>query len=68
MKVFPGKELIKLLISYGWELARINGSHHILIKKEFDKRISVPVHGNQSLKIGLVKHILKIANIDEESL
>ncbi|MEZ5581170.1 MAG: hypothetical protein R3F40_18240 [Candidatus Competibacteraceae bacterium] len=28
-------------------------------------RISVPVHGNQALKIGLLKHFMAIAGIDE---
>ena len=31
-------------------------------------RISVPVHGNKPLKIGLQKHLMKIAGIDEIEL
>jgi predicted RNA binding protein YcfA (HicA-like mRNA interferase family) len=31
-------------------------------------RISVPVHGNQALKIGLLKHFMAIAGIDEAEL
>jgi len=28
-------------------------------------RISLPVHGNEDLKIGLLKHFIKIAKITE---
>jgi predicted RNA binding protein YcfA (HicA-like mRNA interferase family) len=31
-------------------------------------RISVPVHGNKDLKMGLIKSLMKIANIDESEL
>jgi len=31
-------------------------------------RISVPVHGNKSLKIGLQWHLMKISEIDEMEL
>ena len=31
-------------------------------------RISIPVHGNQPLKIGLQRHLMKIAEIDESEL
>jgi hypothetical protein len=30
-------------------------------------RISVPVHGNRSLKVGLQLHPLKLAGIDHEA-
>lgn len=31
-------------------------------------RISVPIHGNTSLKIGLVKHLLKLSGVSEDEL
>jgi predicted RNA binding protein YcfA (HicA-like mRNA interferase family) len=31
-------------------------------------RISVPIHGNKSLKIGLLRYFLKIAEIEEKDL
>ncbi|HET9211401.1 MAG TPA: type II toxin-antitoxin system HicA family toxin [Thermoanaerobaculia bacterium] len=31
-------------------------------------RLSVPVHGNQALKIGLRRHLLKQAGISEEEI
>lgn len=64
MKPISGKELIRILENAGWQVIRIHGSHHILMKSGHTERISVPVHGNQPLKIGLLKHLLKIAGID----
>ena len=68
MKSLTGKEFIKLLEKKGWKLARIRGSHHVYIKSGKIERISVPVHGSQSLKQGLQSHLMKIAEIKEEEL
>ncbi len=57
-----------LLEEKNWELMRINGSHHIYSKVGFTDRISVPVHGNTVLKIGLQRYLMKIAGIDESEL
>jgi predicted RNA binding protein YcfA (HicA-like mRNA interferase family) len=65
MKALSGKEFIKLLEHHGWRLLRIHGSHHIYGKEGNNVRISVPVHGHQPLKIGLLKHLLKFAEISE---
>lgn len=66
MKAFSGRELIRLLQSHGWEVSRIEGSHHILTKSGRDETLAVPVHGNKSLKTGLVRGILKSAGIKIE--
>ncbi|MBW5391016.1 type II toxin-antitoxin system HicA family toxin [Brachyspira hampsonii] len=68
MKTISGKKFCKLLESHGWVLARINGSHYIYVKSGSDLRISVPVHKNDDLKIGLLKKLLKITNISEDEL
>ncbi|MEI6089415.1 MAG: type II toxin-antitoxin system HicA family toxin [bacterium] len=57
-----------MLEKNGWFLARINGSHHIYIKEYQKERISVPIHGNESLKLGLQKHLMKVAGINESDL
>jgi len=49
-------------------LRRINGNHHIYGKAGADARISVPVHGNAPLKIGLQRHLMKVAGIEENEL
>jgi predicted RNA binding protein YcfA (HicA-like mRNA interferase family) len=68
VKAIGGKRLCRLLEIKGWELKRINGSHHIYAKSGSNLRISVPVHGDSPLKIGLQKQIMKMANIDESEL
>jgi predicted RNA binding protein YcfA (HicA-like mRNA interferase family) len=52
-----GKELVKLLKAKGWGLARIEGSHHILVRGT--KTISVPVHGKKDLKKGTLEALRK---------
>lgn len=64
MKSISGKEFAKLLETNGWILARVKGSHHIYIKEGRKERISVPIHGNDDLKIGLLKHLITISGID----
>jgi predicted RNA binding protein YcfA (HicA-like mRNA interferase family) len=68
MKTISGKRLCKILESQGWTIARITGSHHIYIKEGSNLRITVPVHGNQDLKTGLLKSILKLTGIKEKDL
>lgn len=68
MKSASGKELARALERYGWTLLRIHGSHHIYGKTGSIVRLSVPIHGNQPLKIGLMKHLLKMAGLQESDL
>lgn len=68
MKAVSGKEFAKLLEKKGWILLRIKGSHHIYSKEDHPARISVPVHGRSPLKIGLQRHLMKIAGIKESEL
>lgn len=60
IKSYTGKECCQLLERNGWRLKRINGSHHIYGKPGERALIVVPVHGNQSLKPGLQRAILKL--------
>jgi predicted RNA binding protein YcfA (HicA-like mRNA interferase family) len=53
LKALSGKEFVRLLERNGWTLERIQGSHHIFIKQGWKVRVSVPVHENRPLKIGL---------------
>jgi len=68
LKSISGKKLCRLLEKKAWILKRIYGSHHIYAKPENPARISVPVHGNTPIKLGLLKHIMKIAGIKESEL
>ena len=68
MKSLSGKDLAKLLEQRGWVLRRVHGSHHIYTKLDSEVRLSVPIHGNQSLKTGLLRHLLKLAGISEDEM
>ena len=52
MKAISGKEFAKALERKGWVLLRIQSSHHIYGKQGSNVRLSLPVHGNQTMKQG----------------
>jgi predicted RNA binding protein YcfA (HicA-like mRNA interferase family) len=49
----------------GWELQRINGSHHIYSKPGESGILSVPVHGNRDLKAGTLRALLNAAGLTD---
>jgi predicted RNA binding protein YcfA (HicA-like mRNA interferase family) len=68
MKSVSGKDFCKVLEAHGWSLLRVQGSHHIYGKSGLNIRLSVPVHRNQSLKTGLLNHLMKAAGLTENDL
>lgn len=66
MKSVSGKRFCKILEQHGWILVRISGSHHIYRKKGEKFAISVPVHNNENLKLGILKDMIKKANLTED--
>jgi predicted RNA binding protein YcfA (HicA-like mRNA interferase family) len=68
LKSLSGKAFARLLEGRGWKLIRVNGSHHVYMKAGSAARISVPIHGNENLKIGLLRHFMKVAGIPESEL
>ncbi len=68
MKAVSGKRLAKLAEQRGWKLARVNGSHHVYVKEGRIERVVIPIHGNESLKIGLLRNLMKIIPVSEEDL
>jgi predicted RNA binding protein YcfA (HicA-like mRNA interferase family) len=66
MKSISGKKLAKILKKKGWQLVRVKGSHHPYQKD--NQSISIPIHGNQDLKIGLLKSVMKQTNLTDSDL
>lgn len=66
MKAVSGRELARVLERRGWELIRVRGSHHLYGRGA--ERIVIPVHGNQTLKAGLQRDLMKQAGISDEEL
>jgi predicted RNA binding protein YcfA (HicA-like mRNA interferase family) len=52
-----GKAMVRFLQSQGFAVVRITGSHHIM--QRGSRQTNVPVHGNQTLKIGTLRSILR---------
>ncbi|HUB24195.1 MAG TPA: type II toxin-antitoxin system HicA family toxin [Tepidisphaeraceae bacterium] len=53
--------MIRFLEQQGFVVLRISGSHHFM--ESGARRTTVPVHGNQSLKIGTLRSILRDIDI-----
>ena len=68
MKSVSGREFARIIERRGWSLLRVNGSHHIYGKSGSPVRISLPIHGSTPLKVGLLRHLAKLAGIPEDEL
>ena len=68
MKPVSGRAFAKLVERRGWQLLRINGSHHIYGKTGSVARLTIPIHGNADLKLGLQRNLMKLAEIEEIEL
>jgi predicted RNA binding protein YcfA (HicA-like mRNA interferase family) len=67
MKAVSGKDMCKALHRQGWILVRVRGSHHRYEKTGFPP-VTVPFHGNQTLKAGLQQAIMRTAGLTEADL
>lgn len=68
MKQVSGKELARLVEQKGWRLLRVNGSHHIYGRPDSIVRLSIPIHANRPLRLGLLKHLLKQAGLTDDDI
>jgi predicted RNA binding protein YcfA (HicA-like mRNA interferase family) len=68
MRSISGREFARIVERHGRVLLRVSGSHHIYGKRGVAARLSIPIHGNQALKIGLLRNLLKLAEIPESEL
>lgn len=68
MRSIPGREFARMVERRGWQLLRVNGSHHIYGKPGSVVRLSIPIHGNRPLKTGLLRHLAKLAEIPDDEL
>jgi predicted RNA binding protein YcfA (HicA-like mRNA interferase family) len=68
MKSISGREFARMVERRGWQLLRVAGSHHIYGKSGSVVRLSIPIHGSKALKLGLLRHLAKLAEIPDEEL
>jgi len=50
----------------GWQLLRVRGSHFLYARGA--ERIVIPVHGNETLKTGMQRDLMKQAGPTEDDL
>lgn len=67
MKLAPigGKKLIKILNEKGFAVKRQKGSH-VQLEDDFGRRVTVPVHPSRGIGRGLLRKILRDAEISVE--
>jgi len=54
---------IKAFEAAGWRVARITGSHYVLIKDSVDYHLSIPYHRGQTVKAGLLRGLIRDAGL-----
>lgn len=67
LPIISAKEFIKFLQFKGFEFIRQKGSHQ-RYKHQDGRAITVPIHGKDTLKRGLLNGILNELNIDVTEL
>lgn len=60
-----GRQVIAALSKVGFEVARVRGSHHILIHSD-GRRTVVPVHSGETIGRGLLAQILRDCQVTRE--
>ncbi len=68
MTSVTGREIARAVEGKGWVLLRVHGSHHIYGKPGGTLRLSIPMHERRDLKVGLLRHLMKLADISEDEL
>jgi predicted RNA binding protein YcfA (HicA-like mRNA interferase family) len=66
MKSVSGREFARAIERRGWTLLRVSGSHHIYGTSGSTVRLSIPIHGSKPLKTGLLRHLMKLAELSDQ--
>jgi predicted RNA binding protein YcfA (HicA-like mRNA interferase family) len=67
LPVLPAKEIIRILRQAGFEVVRQRGSH-IRLKHADGRVVTVPSHTGQDIARGLLRKILRDAELTPEAL
>ena len=63
LPVVTGRQAIQAFARLGFEEVRVRGSHHILKKPGHVFVLTVPVHGADALKPGLLRRLVRDAGV-----
>lgn len=61
-----GEAAVKAFEKAGFSVCRISGSHHIMKKEGYPKRLSIPVHSGKIIGKGLLNSQIKAAGLTVE--
>ena len=61
-----GDKHVSAFKAAGWQINHIEGSHYILTKEKCEIHLSVPVHKNKILGIGLLKKLIEKAGLTND--
>jgi predicted RNA binding protein YcfA (HicA-like mRNA interferase family) len=59
------KQLIRVLGRRGWEVDRVRGSHHVVVHREEQRVLVIPMH-SRDLKVGTLLALLRNAGIERD--
>ncbi|MGQ0778202.1 MAG: type II toxin-antitoxin system HicA family toxin [Pseudonocardiales bacterium] len=63
----PGVKLRRALEKIGFEVVRVNGSHHVM-KHPDGRHVAVPVHSGRDVPKGTLRGVLSIIGLSVEDL
>jgi predicted RNA binding protein YcfA (HicA-like mRNA interferase family) len=58
-----GQQVIRTLEKFGFDLDRIQGSHHMMYKPGHHTVVPVPVHGRHTIPLGTLRSIIRLAGL-----
>lgn len=58
-----GHDAIRAFQRCGFSVMRIKGSHHVMGKPGHSGLLTIPVHGNECLGLGLLKKLITTAGL-----
>ena len=61
-----GDKHVSAFKAAGWQVNHIEGSHYILINDYSEIHLSIPVHKNKTLGVGLLKKLISKAGMTNE--
>ena len=67
LPVLSAREVIRILDQVGFEVVRQRGSH-VRLKHEDGRVVTVPVHSGQDISRGLLRKILRDAELSPKDL
>ena len=61
-----GDKHVSAFKAAGWKVNHVEGSHYILTKEKSEIHLSIPVHKNKILGIGLLKKLIAKAGLTND--